>query len=98
MVDLERRLAESRQQDNLAMKEVQIAAQRVIYENAQLKALLQLRGVEDDVVKSWLSGSKVSLPGDYTAKSGKVDKSRSSSQVLLSNLATSKIDTDLCRK
>jgi hypothetical protein len=98
VADLERRLAESRQQDNLAMKEVQLAAQRVVYENTQLKALLQLRGVEDHIVKSWLSGPKVSLPGECTSKSGNVDKSRCSSQVPLLDLAIEKIETDLCRK
>jgi hypothetical protein len=67
------------------MKEVQLAAQRVVQENAQLKALLRLRGVEDHVVKSWLSGPKISLPGDCTSNTRKVDRSRCSSQVLLLN-------------
>jgi hypothetical protein len=98
VADLEQRLAESRQQDTLAMKEVQLAAQKVVHENAQLKALLQHRGVEDHVVQSWLSGPKISLPGDRSSKSRNADRSRCSSQVILLNLTIAKIDTDLRRK
>jgi hypothetical protein len=40
------------------MREVQLAAQKVINDNARLRALLQFTGVEDKVVESWLRGDE----------------------------------------
>lgn len=40
------------------MKEMQLAAQKVVDENARLQALLQFTGVENKDVESWLRGEK----------------------------------------
>lgn len=58
VADLERKLAEGRHQEVAAMREMQLAAQKVIHENARLRALLQFTGVESKVVESWVRGDE----------------------------------------
>ncbi|KIW13671.1 hypothetical protein PV08_08862 [Exophiala spinifera] len=65
VADLERRLADGRQQDVAAMREVQVAAQKVVNENARLRALLQVSGVEDKVIESWLHGDETCARARY---------------------------------
>lgn len=50
MSDLERRLAEVREQGVQATREVQLAAQLVVRENASLRELLRRTGVDDEAI------------------------------------------------
>jgi hypothetical protein len=51
--DLERRLAEAREQGIEATREVQLAARKVAVENSQLRDLLQLVGFTDEDINIW---------------------------------------------
>lgn len=53
MADLERKVADSREQGIQVTKEVQLAAQRVTRENARLKDLLRRTGYTDEVIDAW---------------------------------------------
>lgn len=55
-MDLERRLDEVRQEGVQATKDVQASAQKVVRENARLKALLRHLNIADDVVDMWVPG------------------------------------------
>ncbi|KAH7112567.1 hypothetical protein B0J11DRAFT_542600 [Dendryphion nanum] len=52
--DLERRLAETREQGVQVTHEVQLAAQRVTRENAKLRDLLRRTGYTDEVIGAWI--------------------------------------------
>ena len=54
VLDLERRLVETREQGIQATKEVQIAAQRVVRQNAGLRDLLQRIGYTENAINGWL--------------------------------------------
>ncbi|OCK98352.1 uncharacterized protein K441DRAFT_604248 [Cenococcum geophilum 1.58] len=54
ILDLKRRVAETREQGVYAMKEVQLAAQRVTRENAKLRDLLRRTGYTDDTINAWV--------------------------------------------
>lgn len=62
VVDLERRLAEVRQEGVQATKEVQLSAQKVIRENGRLRALLRHLGTGEDVVEMWVNGGAACHP------------------------------------
>jgi hypothetical protein len=51
--DLERRLAESRQQEIKATTEVQLAARKVVEENGRLRELLRLAGFVNEDIDVW---------------------------------------------
>ncbi|KAF9776215.1 hypothetical protein IL306_005640 [Fusarium sp. DS 682] len=51
--DLERRLAEAREQGIKATTEVQLAARKVVTENGQLRDLLRLAGFTDEDINVW---------------------------------------------
>ncbi|EXA29639.1 hypothetical protein FOVG_18883 [Fusarium oxysporum f. sp. pisi HDV247] len=51
--DLERRLAEAREQGIKATTEVQLAARKVVVENGQLRDLLRLTGFADEDINVW---------------------------------------------
>ncbi|KAH7201468.1 hypothetical protein DER44DRAFT_670535 [Fusarium oxysporum] len=51
--DLERRLAEAREQGIKATTEVQLAARKVVVENGQLRDLLRLAGFADEDINVW---------------------------------------------
>ncbi|KAK7212755.1 hypothetical protein V2G26_019933 [Clonostachys chloroleuca] len=51
--DLERRLAEAREQGVKATTEVQLAARKVVVENGRLRELLQLVGFTDEDIEVW---------------------------------------------
>jgi hypothetical protein len=53
-LDLERRVAATREQGVQVTKEVQLAAQRVTRENAKLRDLLRKTGYTDDVIDVWV--------------------------------------------
>jgi hypothetical protein len=53
---LEQRLSDSRDQQVAGIKEVQLAAQKVVDDNSRLRALLRFTGVDDTIVESWLRG------------------------------------------
>ncbi|KAM6513871.1 hypothetical protein FALCPG4_015073 [Fusarium falciforme] len=53
VLDLERRLAEAREQGIKATMEVQLAAQKVVVENGQLRDLLRLTGFADEDIDVW---------------------------------------------
>jgi len=55
---LQQRLADTRDQQVAGMREVQLAAQKVVKENVRLRSLLRLKGVNDAVVESWLNGNE----------------------------------------
>lgn len=61
---LEQRLSDSRDQQVAGIKEVQLAAQKVVNDNSRLRALLRFTGVDDTIVESWLHGieTTASLP------------------------------------
>ena len=65
---LQQRLADTRDQQVAGMREVQLAAQKVVNDNSRLRALLRLKGVNDAIVESWLHGdeapARVSRVGD----------------------------------
>ena len=54
VLDLERRLAETREQGVQATKEVQIAAHRVARENAKLRDLLRRIGYSEQAIDAWV--------------------------------------------
>lgn len=54
MADLERRLAETREQGVQATKEVQVAAQRIVHENTRLRQLLRLNGIGSEAIDAWV--------------------------------------------
>lgn len=54
VLDLEQKVAEARERGVHATKEVQVAAQRVARENANLKDLLRRIGYTDDAIGAWL--------------------------------------------
>lgn len=54
VADLERRVAETREQGVQVTKEVQFAAQRVARENAKLRDLLRRTGYTEDVIDAWV--------------------------------------------
>ncbi|OCK76761.1 hypothetical protein K432DRAFT_136314 [Lepidopterella palustris CBS 459.81] len=54
VLDLERRLAQTREQGIQATKEVQLAAQRVASENAKLRDLLRKIGYTDVAIDTWV--------------------------------------------
>ncbi|KAF2188550.1 hypothetical protein K469DRAFT_703135 [Zopfia rhizophila CBS 207.26] len=54
VLDLERRLADAREQGIQATKEVQFAAQRVARENAKLRDLLRQTGYTDNAIDTWV--------------------------------------------
>jgi hypothetical protein len=62
VVDLERRLKEAQERGVQATKEVQLAAQQVVQENARLRELLGLAGFSHEDVDAWVkqggSGSR----------------------------------------
>ncbi|KAH6883567.1 hypothetical protein B0T10DRAFT_410924, partial [Thelonectria olida] len=64
VADLERRLKEARERGVQATKEVQLAAQQVVKENARLRELLGLAGFSPEDVDAWVkqgeSGSRES--------------------------------------
>ncbi|KAL9104805.1 MAG: hypothetical protein Q9163_000303 [Psora crenata] len=55
VLDLERRLAQTREQEVQATKEVQLAAQRVARENAKLRELLRKTGFTDEAINTWVT-------------------------------------------
>ncbi|KAH8727069.1 hypothetical protein GQ44DRAFT_704482 [Phaeosphaeriaceae sp. PMI808] len=54
VLDLERRVAVTREQGVQATKEVQLAAQRVTRENVKLRDLLRRTGYADSVIDAWV--------------------------------------------
>ena len=54
VLDLECRLAQAREQGIQATKEVQLAAQRVVSENAKLRDLLRRIGYTDKAIDAWV--------------------------------------------
>jgi hypothetical protein len=58
VAELEQKLVEGRHQDVAAMKEMQLAAQKVVNENTRLRALLQSIGVQNKAVESWIRGDE----------------------------------------
>ncbi|KAF1957151.1 hypothetical protein CC80DRAFT_471670 [Byssothecium circinans] len=61
ILDLEHKVAETREQGIQVTKEVQLAAQKVTRENAKLRDLLRRAGYTDDVVDAWLEAHNISL-------------------------------------
>jgi len=53
--DLESKIAEYREQGVQATKEVQVAAQKVVRENARLKELLRRVGYSDGAIEKWVN-------------------------------------------
>jgi hypothetical protein len=53
--DLESKLAEYREQGVLATKEVQVAAQKVIRENAKLREMLRQTGYSAEDIDNWVN-------------------------------------------
>ncbi len=72
--DLERRLEEVRQEGVQATKEVQLSAQKVVKENARLRALLRHLGTGEDVVEYWVNGDMCHLkePVGFTKQAREV--------------------------
>jgi len=54
VADLERKLAETREQGVQATKEVQVAAQRIAHENTRLRELLRLNGIANEAIDAWV--------------------------------------------
>lgn len=52
VADLERRIAEAREQGIQATKEVQASSQRVVWENSRLRQILHDRGLDDEAINS----------------------------------------------
>ncbi|KAH6988623.1 hypothetical protein EDB80DRAFT_172900 [Ilyonectria destructans] len=65
VVDLEGRLKEARERGVQATKEVQLAAQQVVQENARLRELLSLAGFSPEDVDAWVKqGESGSIESD----------------------------------
>jgi hypothetical protein len=62
VLDLERRLAEAREHGVQATKEVQLAAQRVATENAQLRDLLARIGYSKELIDAWIHETSTHPP------------------------------------
>jgi hypothetical protein len=66
VVDLERKVAESREQGIQATKEVQLAAQRVARENAKLRELLSSIGYTNAAIDAWVRGDEAVQDGEHS--------------------------------
>jgi hypothetical protein len=68
--DLERRLAEVGERGVQATREVQLAAQLVVRENASLRELLRRTGFDDEAIDAWVRQSDYGSPNAPRPRSG----------------------------
>ena len=99
---LQRRLAETRDQQVAGMREVQLAAQKVVNDNSRLRTLLRFVGVEDTVVESWLRGVNTPatlLPvNDATSPRSLISKPPALNNVSVQVLVSSPFSTKLSER
>ncbi|EFQ97360.1 hypothetical protein MGYG_00399 [Nannizzia gypsea CBS 118893] len=68
VADLERRLAEAREQGIQASKEVQAAARRVAWENSRLRQILRDRGLGDNAINALVYDTDKSKPTEQGSR------------------------------
>jgi hypothetical protein len=83
---LQQRLADTRDQQVAGMREVQLAAQKVVNDNIRLRALLRLKDVNDAVVESWLHGDEM------PARVPRIGDTASSQSTIMRTAAVSIVD------
>ncbi|KAF2623817.1 hypothetical protein BU25DRAFT_349156 [Macroventuria anomochaeta] len=92
VLELERKVAMTREQGVQATKEVQSAAQRVVRENARLRDLLRRMGYTDRTIDAWVAEDQCSS-GTEPIQLGVKLPSGHNAQDVASTFASQKIET-----